>query len=122
MIDKLQETGQPQRCFTLEELNVLQNIVTLWTNYEMWTRSLMISTLLGLPQSEAVSSRVYNLPSEFYSTLRVFFGDRVAQQFLNYFQRYIVLQAQLIDAVLAIRSAPGQGASVSVAWRPSIDA
>jgi hypothetical protein len=99
MIDKSQETGQPQRCLTFEELNILKNIITLWTNYEMWTRSLMISTLLNLPQSEAVRNRVYNLPSEFYSTLRVFYGDKIAQQFSNYFQRYIVLQAQLIDAL-----------------------
>ena len=99
MIDKLQETDRQQRCLTFEELNILQNMITLWTNYEMWMRSLMISTLLNLPQSQAVRNRVYALPTEFYSTLRVFHGDRIAQQFLNYFQKYIVLQAQLIDAL-----------------------
>jgi len=99
MINKLQETGQQQKCLTFEQLNVLQNMVTLWTNYAMWTRSLMISTLLGLPESQAVRNRVYAIPTEFYSALRIFYGERIAQQFLNYFQRYIVLQAQLIDAL-----------------------
>ncbi len=99
MTDKQQETERPRRCLTFEELNILKSMITLWTNYAMWTRSLMISTLLGLPDIQAVRKRVYDLPMEFYSTLRIFFGDKIAQQFLNYFQRSVVIQAQLMAAL-----------------------
>lgn len=99
MIHKFQDIGQQQECYTFQEINILKNMITLWTNYAMWTRSLLISTVLNLPESQVIRNRVYDLPAEFYSILRVFYGDSIAQQFLNYFQRYIIIQANLINAL-----------------------
>jgi len=93
-----QQTGG-QRCYTFEELNILKTMITLWTNYVMWTRSLLISTVQNLPEGPAIRKRLYELPADFYSTLRVFFGNRLAQQFLDYFQSYILIQIQLIEAL-----------------------
>lgn len=96
---KLQNTIPLERRYTFEELNILTNLIMLWNRYAIWTRSLMISTFLDLPQDEAIRKRLYDLPLEFYNTLRVFFGERIAQEFSNYFQKHLVLQAQLNQAL-----------------------
>lgn len=98
MVSVLQQTEQ-QRRYTFEELNILKTVITLWMNYAMWTRSLLVSTVFNLPEGPAIRKRLYELPADFYSTLRVFFGNRIAQQFLDYFQRYILIQIQLIEAL-----------------------
>lgn len=98
MVSAFQQTEE-QRRFTFEELNILRNLISLWMNYAMWSRSLLISTVLNLPQGEAIRRRLYEVPADFYSTLRVFYGNQIAQQFLNYFQRYILIQIELIDAL-----------------------
>ncbi|MDF3001913.1 MAG: hypothetical protein K0Q48_2032 [Bacillota bacterium] len=96
---KLQDTIPLERRYTFEELNILTNLIMLWNRYAIWTRSLMISTFLDLPQNQAVRKRLYDLPIEFYNTLRVFFGERIAQEFLGYFQKHLVIQAQLNEAL-----------------------
>lgn len=100
MTQALQDTLPIERQFTFEKLNILANLLTLWNRYAIWTRSLMISTFLDLPQNEAVKKRIYNLPSEFYNTMRVFFGEQIAQQFQYLFQKHLVLLAQLSEALI----------------------
>lgn len=99
MIHKFQE--YERQCFTLEQFNILNNLISLWQRYTMWTRSLFLSKEGNSPNLLAVQNRFYQLPMEFYNTLRVFYGERLAGQFLNSFQRYILIQANLMDAMIA---------------------
>ncbi len=99
MIHKFQE--YERQCFTLEQFNILNNLISLWQRYAMWTRSLFLSKLENSPNLLAVRNRVYQIPMEFYNTLRVFYGERLAEQFLNSFQRYILIQSNLMDAMIA---------------------
>ncbi|HVI39602.1 MAG TPA: hypothetical protein VM577_02995, partial [Anaerovoracaceae bacterium] len=99
MIHKFQDTER--QCFTIEQYNILNHLITLWTHYQMWTRSLFIAKEENLQNLSAVQDRVYEIPMDFYNTMRVFYGDRLAQQFSNAIQRYIIIQINLMDAMLA---------------------
>lgn len=99
MIHKFQE--YERQCLTFEQFNILNNLISLWQRYTMWTRALFLSKAENSPNLLAVQNRVYQLPMEFYNTLRVFYGERLAEQFSNSFQRYILVQSNLMDAMLA---------------------
>ena len=99
MIHKFQEFER--QCFTFEQFNILNNLISLWERYAMWTRALFLSKEGNSPNLNAVQNRVNQLPMEFYNTLRVFYGARLAEQFLNSFQRYILIQSYLMDAMIA---------------------
>ena len=99
MIHKFQE--YERQCFTFEQFNVLNNLISLWQRYAMWTRALFLSKSGNSPNLNAVENRYYQIPMDFYNTLRVFYGERLAEQFLNSFQRYILIQSNLMDAMIA---------------------
>lgn len=99
MIHKFQE--YERQCLTFEQFNVLNNLISLWQRYTMWTRALFLSKMENSPNLLAVQNRVNQLPMEFYNTLRVFYGERLAEQFSNSFQRYILIQSNLMDAMIA---------------------
>lgn len=98
MIHKFQEFGQ--QCFTFAQLNILNNLISLWQRYTMWTRALFFSKMENSPNLAAIQNRVNQLPMDFYNTLRVFYGERLAEQFLNSFQRYIIIQSYLMEAMI----------------------
>lgn len=99
MIKKLQQFDPS--AFTLTEYNIYRNIVDLWSRYIMWTRSLFFSKAGDQPNLEAVQNRVMQIPTEFYSTLRIFYGDRLAQQISNLLQIYFIIKSHLMDAMIA---------------------
>lgn len=99
MVYKFQEFIQ--QCFTFEQFNILNNLISLWQRYVIWTRALFLSKLENSPNLLAVQNRVNDLPMEFYNTLRVFFGRRLAEQFLISFQLYVRTQANLMTAMIA---------------------
>ena len=99
MMHKLQEF-EPQ-CFTFEQLNILDNLISLWQRYVMWIRALFLSKLENSANQAAVQSRVDQLPMDFYNVLRVFYGERLAEQFLISFQLYIRAQINLMNAMIA---------------------
>ena len=98
MIHKFQEFRQ--QCLTFEQLNILNNLISLWQRYTMWTRALFFSKMENSPNLAAIQNQVNHLPMDFYNTLRVFYGERLAEQFLNSFQRYTIIQSNLMDAMI----------------------
>jgi len=83
MIHKFQESER--QCFTFEQFNILNNLISLWQRYAMWSRALFLSKAGNSPNLHAVENRFYQIPMDFYNTLRVFYGERLAEQFLNSF-------------------------------------
>ena len=96
---KLQQNSQS--CLTMEQFNVLNNLLSLWQRYVMWRRALFLSKLENSPNIEAVELRLNQVPVDFYNTLRVFYGERPAEQFLTVFQSYTVIQTKLMNALIS---------------------
>lgn len=99
MAHKFQEFEQ--QCLTFEQFNILNNLISLWQRYTMWTRALFFSKMENSANLFAIQNRVNQLPMDFYNTLRVFYGERLAEQFLNSFQRYVSAQSNLMNAMIA---------------------
>jgi hypothetical protein len=104
MVYPLQQPRTPYEVFyniSFEDLNIIDRLQDLWMQYVMWERSLLIAQAFDLPNLQAVLDRLYGIPLDFYNTLRVFYGDRIAQQMLNYLQQRIIIESRLIDAMIA---------------------
>lgn len=85
---------------SFEDLNIIDSIQELWLQYIMWERSVLIAMAFDLPNLQAILERIYRVPVDFYNTLRVFYGNQVAQEMLNYLQRRIISEIRLIDAMI----------------------
>lgn len=90
-----------QACLTFEQFNVLNNVISLWQRFSMWRWVLFLSKLEQSPYVSAVEKRINQVPVDFYNTLRVFFGERLAEQFLATFQSYVMIQTKLMDDLIS---------------------
>jgi hypothetical protein len=66
----------------------------------MWTRALFLAWTDNSANLPAVQGRVYQIPMDFYNTLRVFYGERLAEQFLNSFRGYAITKQNLMGAMI----------------------
>ena len=89
-----------QQCITFEQFNVLNNLISLWQRYVMWRRALFSSIYGDTAIQPAVQSRVDQIPIDFYNTLRVFYGERLAEQFATAFQVYSITHINLMEAMI----------------------
>lgn len=89
-----------QQCITFEQFNILNNLISLWQRYVMWTRALLLAWMENSESLPAVQNRVYQIPMDFYNTLRVFYGERLAEQVLNSFRGYSVTKQNLMGAMI----------------------
>ncbi len=98
MACKFQDNAR--QCITFEQFNILNNLISLWQRYVMWTRSFFMAWIDNSPNLSAVQNRVYQIPMDFYNTLRVFYGERLAEQFLNSFRSYSVTKQNMMGAMI----------------------
>ena len=84
---------------TYEQLNTLIAFLKLWSQFGMWTRALMTSTVGNLENREAVISQLYEISTEMYNTFRIFYGPYIFQQFLNLLNNFITNEWKLIEAL-----------------------
>jgi len=64
-----------QPCLTLEQVNQIYKIRTIWFDLTTWTRNFMLSKLKGIGDVNDVHARLQQVPVEFIDTLRQFFGN-----------------------------------------------
>lgn len=84
---------------TYEQLNALITFQKLWTELSAWLRSMLVSTAEDLDNKTAVMDRLYSVIADFYSTLRVFYGPVIAQQFSDLLATLVTNARILIEAL-----------------------
>lgn len=87
-------------CFTFEQYNILNNLTSFWQRYAMWSRALFISGQSKMPNEQTMIRKVYGLPLVFYEIIRVFYGQEMAQELMNIFQRYIIIKINVMYALM----------------------
>jgi hypothetical protein len=85
-----------QQCLTLEQIDEIYNIRTLWTDLNTWTRNFMISKYKGVGDENEVFNRLQQVPNEFISTLKKIFGDNPA---FDTYQQQLNEYIDLIDSL-----------------------
>jgi hypothetical protein len=80
-------------------MNFIFEIRNLWLQLALWMRSFILSAAMDSGDLTAVSARLYEVPLDFYTTLRVVFGRPLAESFKTLLTRYIVTAAMVFDAM-----------------------
>lgn len=96
MVNASQENAA---CITFSRMNIIFELRNLWLQLALWMRSFILSAAMDSPDLAAVSARLYEVPSDFYTTLRVVFGRSLAEDFKTLLTRYIVTAALVFEAM-----------------------
>ena len=89
----------PQATIPYGQMNLIINFRTLWLNLAIWTRAFLISAVSGLPNTQSVSDRLYQIPVQISALLQLVFGQEASEKFLNLLSTHIVTMQQLITAL-----------------------
>lgn len=84
---------------SFQQMNIIFTIRSLWLQLALWMRSYIISSARDSADLSAITNRLYQVPRDFYITLRVAFGRTLAEQFMTFLTRYIVAGALLLDSL-----------------------
>jgi len=86
-------------CFTLEQLNDINRIRSIWFDLVTWVRNLMLSKYFRIGNEDAVLARLRRVPVDFLDALRNVFGDLpVFTSYQQEFDTYVDLIDALINA------------------------
>jgi hypothetical protein len=77
---------------------MVKSTTEFWRDIVIWTRIYMASAYTGVGDQEAVFSRLYRVPYEFGSTIRLIFGNDVANAYINNLSYQLTLIRDLVDA------------------------
>ncbi|MDD2218412.1 MAG: hypothetical protein PHX63_08305 [Eubacteriales bacterium] len=70
----------------------------LWRDLATWLRSYKVSLFGGIGNTDVLSERLFQLPSEYGNILRVFFGDQNTEAFVFLLTQYITILQSLFIA------------------------
>lgn len=84
----------------------LKNILRmLWSQHIMWTRSYIISAISKLNDIEVVTNRLLEKPRDFANVLRIYYGDKIANEFEDLFREHLTLVVNLVISYIEGNSA-----------------
>lgn len=91
---------QPPRRTTIStaQMNLVFRLRMIWRELATWLRTYMVSLYAGVGNTEAISQRLFRLPLEYGSILRIFFGDQITERYITLMTRYIALLQSLLIA------------------------
>ncbi len=61
-------------------MNLITDFNMLWLQLSIWTRLYIISVITGYGDTDAIFTRLYQIPRDFYTKLTVFFGPQTANE------------------------------------------
>lgn len=67
----------------------------------IWGRSLALSLKYKLPNVDAVYNRLLEVPSHFYDSLSTFYGQEIAEEYLNLLTQHLITFRTLTEALLS---------------------
>ena len=80
------------------ELDLMNNIRTLWEQHGAWTRMAIMSMVFGLPDEELAINRLLQNPVDFANALKFFYGEKIATRFSYLLKEHLVIAAQIVKA------------------------
>jgi hypothetical protein len=90
-----------QQCLTLEQVNEIYKIRTIWFDLTTWTRNFMLSKFKGIGDVNDVHARLQQVPTDFVNTLKQFFGDLpIFESYQQALNEYVDLLDSLTTAMM----------------------
>jgi hypothetical protein len=84
--------------YTKAQVDIMNEIRSLWEQHGIWTRSVITSIALDLPDVEVVTARLLQNPKDFGQALEPFYGNRIAARFRELLTEHLVIAAELVKA------------------------
>lgn len=70
----------------------------LWTQHVYWTRFFIISTVQEIPDLKYVTSRLLKNPEDFAKVLKIFYGEKTANEFKQLLTEHLKIGGDLVNA------------------------
>lgn len=86
---------------TYGQMNLITDFNMLWLQLSIWTRLYMISVITGYGDSDAIFTRLYQIPADFNTKLSVFFGTQTANEVYGLLAARMVVIRNLANAFKA---------------------
>lgn len=86
---------------TYEQMNIINEFRFHVLELAIWGRSLALSLKYKLPDTEAIYARLLEVPSHFYDSMSTFYGQEIAEQFLNLLTQHLISFRTLTEALLS---------------------
>lgn len=83
------------------QLDLINEMRTLWEQHVAWTRMLIISIASDLPDEALVTKRLLRNPPDMAAVFRRYYGDEIASQFNKLFTEHLVIASRLVKAAKA---------------------
>jgi len=89
------------QCITRTELEIMNRFRLLWNQHSEWTRMAITAIVFESPNEEETVTRLLRNPKDFAMTLRIFYGEIIANEFSDLLTEHLTLSAQLVEAIIA---------------------
>lgn len=87
-------------CYTYDQILAGSRMVEAWIKDAIWSRAYILSTVEESPNLPVITSSLGQVAIEFYNILRIYLGDRLAQQFADLMGRRTAIRGDLLTALL----------------------
>ena len=84
---------------SLQELNLLEEMNTLWEQHVFWTRLFLISVAESLDDLELTKNRLLRNPKDIASVYRRYYGNDIASRLETLLTEHLVIGGDLIVAL-----------------------
>jgi len=105
---------------TYGQMNLINDFRAHWTEFGLWARSFMVSTITGFSNLASIGNRLYRIPKDLGEMFEPYFGVEISEQFQQLLLLYVVHIQTLITAINS-RDQQAAGASVVMLYQSSDD-
>ncbi len=83
---------------TYEEMNIISDFQRLWLQIAVWMRSFFRSSIRNSEDLEAVTARLFEIPTDFYNRFLLYFGEEAAREMYNIVYNLVSTNFALVNA------------------------
>ena len=77
---------------------IINKMRKLWSQHVYWTRFFIISTAEELPDLKYVTNRLLENPGDFANALKIFYGEKKADEFKKLLTEHLKIGGDLVNA------------------------
>ncbi|AYC30730.1 LysM domain-containing protein [Paenisporosarcina cavernae] len=88
------------KCLCAAEVELKENMRSLWEEHVAWTRMTIISMVFNLPDVDMVTARLLQNATDMGNLLRPLYGDQIADMYSALIREHLEIAGDLVKAAL----------------------
>ncbi len=73
------------------QMNLIFRARMLWRDMTTWLTMYMFSLYGGYPNLQSIANQIYELPLEYGNFMKLIFGDKVSDDYINLISQYVII-------------------------------